>query len=220
MEIFVRKNGQGTGPYSLAQLRAALASQEITLDDQAWHRGLSGWQPLKTVLEAAEPRAKSLAVSAPPQPKAGPWEVLCPQCVVVIATPSTLPCPNCGGRFALEGGFATCLKCVRCSHRVASVRCGDCGSVASGEYIRKTFTAARTLGNAADEASAAVCPACGCAHTNKLRDTGCASTFWFLVSIPFLLIPYFIYAAAARYRLPNTKCLGCGHTWNAKVNRG
>ena len=123
----------------------------------------------------------------------------------------------CVGRRLCHLSEVRALLPPRCQCALRRLRFG---SVASGEYIRKTFTAARTLGNAADEASAAVCPACGCAHTNKLRDTGCASTFWFLVSIPFLLIPYFIYAAAARYRLPNTKCLGCGHTWNAKVNRG
>ena len=81
------------------------------------------------------------------------------------------------------------------------------------------MAAAKALGNPADEASAAVCPACGCAYTNKIRDTGCATVLWFLLSLPFLLIPFYIYYFVARYRLPNTQCLGCGHQWNAKVNR-
>ena len=220
MEIHIRKNGNGTGPYSLEQVREALARNEFTLDDQAWHPGLSGWQPLRVILEAPDPEPQSPKVSAPSQVAAGEWEVLCPQCVKIIATPSSLFCPNCQGPLQLEGGFTTGLKCVRCSKRLTGVRCGTCNSLASGAYIRKTVAAARTLGNPADEASAAVCPACGSEFTNKIRNTGCATVFWFLFSLPLFLIPYFIYAFMARYRLPNTKCLGCGHEWNAKVNRG
>ncbi len=219
MEIHIRRNGQGTGPFSLEQVREALARDEIALNDQAWHPGLSSWKPLRAILDASDPKPQSRKAVTQVQARAGDWEVLCPQCVGIIGTPDALFCPNCGGAFELEGGFTTGLKCVRCSHRVTNVRCGTCRSVASGSYIRKTVTAAKPLSNPADEASVAVCPACGCAHTNKIRDTGCANVLWFLVSLPFLLVPWIVYVFVAEYRLPNTKCLGCGHIWNAKVNR-
>ncbi|MBE7157467.1 MAG: DUF4339 domain-containing protein [Rhodospirillales bacterium] len=219
MEIHIRRDGQGTGPYSLEQIQEALARNELTPTDEAWHVGLSGWQPLKTLLEATDPKPQGLTVGGRSPRPVGEWEVLCPQCVKVIATPDNLFCPNCEGPLQLEGGFTTRLKCVRCSNEVTAVRCGTCQSVAGGEYIRRTALGVRTFNTAADEASAAVCPACGCTYTNKIRDTGCATVFWFVVSLPFLLIPYYVYYLMARYRYPNTKCLGCGHTWNAKANR-
>lgn len=224
MEIHIRKNGQSTGPYSLEQIQEALARNEITLSDKAWHVGLSVWKPLNVILNPPE-RGKlatkiEVTPSTSPQMVAGEWEALCPQCVKVIGTPSTLFCPNCHGLLQLEGGFTTRLKCVRCSEAVTDVRCGTCKSLANGEYIRRTALGVRTFNTATDEASVAVCPACDSTYSNKIRDTGCATVLWFLISLPFLLIPYFIYALMARYRLPNTKCLGCGHVWNARANRG
>ena len=220
MEIHLRKDGKRTGPYSLEQVREALARHEITLDTLAWRPRLSGWTPLRAVLPPTEPESQGGKADAEPSSPVGEWEALCPQCVKIIATPDSLACPNCRGSLQLEGGFTTRLKCVRCSEAVTAVRCSTCKSVATGEYIRRTTLGVRTFNTAADEASVAVCPSCGCNYTNKLRDTGCATVFWFVASLPFLLIPYFIYAFMARYRLPNTKCLGCGHTWNARVNRG
>lgn len=75
MEIHIRRNGKSTGPYSLDEVRAALARTEISLDDQAWHRGLSGWTSLKSIVQSPEGNEPNvthaeieglIATSAPP----------------------------------------------------------------------------------------------------------------------------------------------------------
>ena len=36
-QYFLLRNGESYGPYTVAQLRDMLASEEITLDDAIWH---------------------------------------------------------------------------------------------------------------------------------------------------------------------------------------
>ena len=46
MQIYLARNNQQAGPYSLEQLNQMLASQQVLLTDLAWHQGLTEWKAL------------------------------------------------------------------------------------------------------------------------------------------------------------------------------
>jgi uncharacterized RDD family membrane protein YckC len=62
MQIYIAKSGQQTGPFSVEQLQPMLDSGMITLNDSAWHDGLSTWQPLHQIISISPP------ISSPPPP--------------------------------------------------------------------------------------------------------------------------------------------------------
>lgn len=46
MQIYLARNNEQAGPYSLEQVNQMLASGQVVLTDLAWHEGMSEWQPL------------------------------------------------------------------------------------------------------------------------------------------------------------------------------
>ncbi len=46
MQIYLARNNQQAGPYSLEQVNAMLASQQVLLTDLAWHEGMTEWKAL------------------------------------------------------------------------------------------------------------------------------------------------------------------------------
>lgn len=46
MQIYLARNGQQAGPYSLEQLNQMLQDQQVLLTDLIWHQGLTEWKPL------------------------------------------------------------------------------------------------------------------------------------------------------------------------------
>lgn len=46
MQIYLARNQEQAGPYSLEQVNSMLASGQVVLSDLAWHDGLDNWQPL------------------------------------------------------------------------------------------------------------------------------------------------------------------------------
>jgi hypothetical protein len=46
MAIFVQRNSQRLGPYTLAEVRSQLASGALSLKDHVWWTGQEGWVPL------------------------------------------------------------------------------------------------------------------------------------------------------------------------------
>jgi len=52
--IYITRGDQQHGPYSSEQTRAMLASGELSVSDQAWYEGASGWMPLNQVPGIAE----------------------------------------------------------------------------------------------------------------------------------------------------------------------
>lgn len=46
MQIYLARNNQQAGPYSLEQINQMLASQQVLLTDLAWHQGLTEWKAL------------------------------------------------------------------------------------------------------------------------------------------------------------------------------
>ena len=46
MQIYLARNNEQAGPYTLEQVNSMLASGQVVLSDLAWHEGLDDWQPL------------------------------------------------------------------------------------------------------------------------------------------------------------------------------
>jgi len=46
MQIYLARNQEQAGPYTLEQVNSMLASGQVVLSDLAWHDGLDNWQPL------------------------------------------------------------------------------------------------------------------------------------------------------------------------------
>lgn len=46
MQIYLARNNQQAGPYTIEQLNQMLASQQILLTDLAWHQGMTEWKAL------------------------------------------------------------------------------------------------------------------------------------------------------------------------------
>nr|WP_174506132.1 RDD family protein [Acinetobacter sp. Marseille-Q1620] len=46
MQIYLARNNQQAGPYSLEQVNQMLADQQILLTDLAWHQGMTEWKAL------------------------------------------------------------------------------------------------------------------------------------------------------------------------------
>lgn len=49
MEIFVSRDGQQFGPYTLDDVNAYLASGQLSGDDMAWYDGAADWMPLRSM---------------------------------------------------------------------------------------------------------------------------------------------------------------------------
>ncbi|MBC7752581.1 MAG: RDD family protein [Candidatus Saccharibacteria bacterium] len=46
MQIYLARNNEQAGPYTLEQVNAMLANKQIVLADLAWHEGMANWLPL------------------------------------------------------------------------------------------------------------------------------------------------------------------------------
>lgn len=46
MQIYLARNNQQAGPYTLEQVNAMLANTQVVLTDLAWHEGMSTWLPI------------------------------------------------------------------------------------------------------------------------------------------------------------------------------
>ncbi len=46
MQIYLARNNQQAGPYTLEQVNQMLASQQVLLTDLAWHEGMTEWKAL------------------------------------------------------------------------------------------------------------------------------------------------------------------------------
>lgn len=55
MKIFVHKDGQQHGPFTLEELRTSVSSGAFSASDLCWHTGLEGWQPASALLDPQPP---------------------------------------------------------------------------------------------------------------------------------------------------------------------
>ncbi|HEX4141409.1 MAG TPA: GYF domain-containing protein [Candidatus Methylacidiphilales bacterium] len=60
MQIYIHRDGQQLGPYSIGQVRDYLAAGDLVAGDLAWHEGISDWVPLAQI-EGAVPAPAKLA---------------------------------------------------------------------------------------------------------------------------------------------------------------
>jgi len=67
MQIFIHRNGEDQGPFSIEGIREGLARYDFAPDDRAWHDGLEEWTPLGELQLAGS----SAAAPASPQPDQG-----------------------------------------------------------------------------------------------------------------------------------------------------
>ena len=87
MQIYVGKNGQQLGPFSLEEVNRKLADGTFAGTDLAWYEGAAGWAPLSGVAGVVIPPA---AVAAP-TPAATPAPIQTPTPTYVQPTPAVAP---------------------------------------------------------------------------------------------------------------------------------
>jgi hypothetical protein len=86
MQIYVGKNGQQLGPFSLEEINRKLADGTLAGSDLAWYEGAAGWAPLSSVAGVVVPPA---AAAAAPTPTPAPAPTPSPTPV----TPAPVPAP-------------------------------------------------------------------------------------------------------------------------------
>jgi len=76
MQIFVSKDGQQSGPFSVDEIKKQISSGILTPQDHGWHEGLSEWQTLETleVLAAGQPVNAGPPLALPKEASSGPQE--------------------------------------------------------------------------------------------------------------------------------------------------
>jgi len=65
MEIFVGKNGQQLGPFSLEEVNRKLADGTFAASDLAWYEGAAGWAPLSSMTGVVSPATAAAPMPAP-----------------------------------------------------------------------------------------------------------------------------------------------------------
>ncbi len=69
MEIFIHRDGQQHGPYTVEDIKGHLASGSIKPEELGWHEGLADWKPVGTLIAnspaPAFPTAPAPASAAP-----------------------------------------------------------------------------------------------------------------------------------------------------------
>ena len=72
MQIYVGKNGQQLGPFSLEEINRKLADRTFVGTDLAWYEGAAGWAPLSGVSGVVVPAASATPAAAPVTPVTPP----------------------------------------------------------------------------------------------------------------------------------------------------
>ncbi|HUB65887.1 MAG TPA: DUF4339 domain-containing protein [Candidatus Methylacidiphilales bacterium] len=73
MRIFITKNGQQLGPYTLEQIQAQAAAGVLRTDDWAWYEGITDWIPVNRLpgFSTSQPPPYAPPIP-PPTPSASP----------------------------------------------------------------------------------------------------------------------------------------------------
>jgi hypothetical protein len=81
MQIHIARDGKQLGPFSLEEINRQLAAGTLSVSDNAWYEGISGWVPLSTVpgvsggaaaSSASIPPAATSSATAASSPASGP----------------------------------------------------------------------------------------------------------------------------------------------------
>jgi GYF domain 2 len=68
MQIYVARNGQHLGQFSVEEVNRKLAEGTLSLTDLGWYEGATGWAPLSSIAGVALPAAPAMPASPPPVP--------------------------------------------------------------------------------------------------------------------------------------------------------
>ena len=67
MQIYLARNNQQAGPYTLEQLNQMLASQQVLLTDLVWHQGMPEWKTLGELTQG-QLKYEPIGYQSPAQP--------------------------------------------------------------------------------------------------------------------------------------------------------
>ncbi|MDR0534426.1 MAG: DUF4190 domain-containing protein [Verrucomicrobiales bacterium] len=107
-QIFIGKNGQKLGPFSVAEIKQKLANGEISKFDLAWHEGLAEWKPLGFLQEIAANGEIPPPLVAPPAIPQTSSLAIVSLVVGIVSLPMALIC----GFF----GFIGAIAGIICGH--------------------------------------------------------------------------------------------------------
>jgi hypothetical protein len=71
MQIYIHRNNQQFGPYTIDQVREYLASGRLHAEDLAWHEGAPDWVPLSKIPEIASAPPSQPGLPSMPPPATG-----------------------------------------------------------------------------------------------------------------------------------------------------
>jgi len=72
MQIYVARNGQHLGQFSVEEVNRKLAEGTLSLTDLGWYEGAAGWAPLSSLADVALPAAPATPGPPPPAPSPMP----------------------------------------------------------------------------------------------------------------------------------------------------
>jgi Domain of unknown function (DUF4190)/GYF domain 2 len=127
MQIHIARDGKQLGPFSLEEINRQLAAGTLSLSDNAWYEGASGWAPLSSVpgVTGGASTSTSIPATTPPASAAStaPGGPVAPA-VVVVAAP-TEPLAIWSFILSLVGLLGFC--CGGPVLGIAGVVCGHLG---------------------------------------------------------------------------------------------
>ena len=85
MQIHIARDGKQLGPFSLEEINRQLAAGALSLSDNAWYEGASGWAPLSTVPGVAGGASAGATI-----PAAAPSATVAPSTVSAPVAPTAL----------------------------------------------------------------------------------------------------------------------------------
>ena len=91
MQIYIGKNGQQLGPFSLEEVNRKLADGTFAGTELAWYEGAAGWAPLSGVAGIVIPQAPASTPAPAPAPAPAPTPVRPAPTVPVQPAPAVAP---------------------------------------------------------------------------------------------------------------------------------
>jgi hypothetical protein len=126
MQIYIGRDGQREGPFTIEEVRLRVAQGQARLDDLAWYEGAPGWIPLREV-----PGLQQSAAAAVPPAIPNPPPI--PRQTVAMAAPAAAQPPQEG--LAIASLVLGILGLVAIPF-IASVAGVVCGHMALGKIKR------------------------------------------------------------------------------------
>lgn len=101
MQIYLARNNEQAGPYTLEQVNSMLAADQVVLTDLAWHDGMETWLPLGQLTGGHKyytPNTTAPFSSAPPMSSTSSPTAQVNLSKTATATPQTAPLATLGQR--------------------------------------------------------------------------------------------------------------------------